>query len=502
MANGLILVGDIYYFQKSLPLKLANHLGVKIFKKSLGLDSRSEALKITAELNIVFTSIFKEFKRSVNVYDGYTQEEMKKLLLTEFYKIIDKYHTRALPVLPDRDTENKSVYTIKTLVEQYLSYIDEIKHLNINTITAHRAALHRIFHKFDSISITDLNLAHVRQTLTELSAGATVGTTKEYIAKLKTFLKWVTRHKDIAINSRIVNLIDDFNSGLKAEKVRDALDLNQLKRFFGPQYTEWFKHPYTYFPVLLLYVCGLRVSEALKLTVDDLVDYNGRTLIQIKDGKTENAKRYVVIPEIVNNLGFKFYVDNYLKTNPPPGACLWGRRIGSKYLATKVTKYLLTLGIKEGGKDRRYTEHSLRHSFATKLIASSVDDRFAKRYMGHSGSSLMTSRYFIQNVEAEDLLNQVDAKLSFDGELRYLRPFNLEGIKEYKISALRNISKNFKPIEIDPETMEYQAYIRVKKDFETWSRTELLYSDFESFDQLSMQAFLEVARAKFKKKST
>ena len=132
MSSGLIKVGDMYYFQKSLPVKLANHLGIKIFKKTLGLDSKSEAMKIATEINGVFAAIFKEFKRPVNAYSDYAPEEMKTLLLTEFYKVIDKYHPRSIPVLPDRNLAQKSVYKIKSLVEEYITYIDEIKHLEMN----------------------------------------------------------------------------------------------------------------------------------------------------------------------------------------------------------------------------------------------------------------------------------------------------------------------------------------------------------------------------------
>ena len=496
MSSGLIKIGDIYYFQKSLPVKLANHLGIKIFKKTLGLDSKSEAVKIANEINVVFATIFKEFKRPVNAYDDYTPEDMKTLLLTEFYKVIDKYHPRSLPVLFDRNLAPKTVYKIKTLVEEYITYIDEIKHLETNTITSNRSALNKFFHKWSSLCITDLDLAYTRQMLTELGDHSAPNTTKEYIVKVKTFFKWVSRHKDITIDPKIITLIDDFNAGLKAEKVRDALDGEQLRRFFGPKYAQWFKTPQTYFPVLLSYLCGLRVSEANNLTVDSVVFYKNRLLLQIKNGKTENAKRYVVIPEIAEWMGLRRYIDNYLKTDPRPGASLWRRTVTNRYLSTKVSEYLVSIGIKENSQDRRYTQHSLRHSFATKMIASSVDDRFAKKYMGHSGSSLMTSRYFIQNVEADDLLEHVDAKLSFDVELQDLQPFNLDGIIAENVAKIKELLATYDFADIDPDSQEYRMYLHYLKDFDALSRKQLVLSDFEHFDDLALQAFLDVIKTK------
>lgn len=436
MAKGLIKVGEIWYFQKSLPTKLGNLLGQKIFKKSLEIDSKSVAEKIAPELDAALSDIFKEYKRVINCYEEYTAEDMKKLLLTEFYRVCDKYNKKEVPTLVDRPSLTKSVYVIETLIKQFLDYLDEVKKLKTQTISLYKSAIYKFFEPVLKSSITDIHQQDTAKLLYALNSGGnTVNTVKEYLVKLKTFYKWVIEHKDIHIEQKIMTMISDFNSGLKSEKIRDALTLEQIRQFYGKRYSNTFKLSYYYFPVLISYTCGLRIDEAVSLQVRDLSVYKGRYIIQIRDGKTDAAKRYVVLPKILNNFGVKLYLENLLANNPEPTSFLWGKIKGDS-VSRQVTKYLILLGIKIDTKDRRYTEHSLRHSFATKLIAATVDERYAKKYFGHKGSSLMTSRYMIQNPEIDDILAQVDSKLDFSYELQDLTPFNneklvTEQIKKY-----------------------------------------------------------------------
>ena len=437
MTKGLIKVGEIWYFQKSLPTKLGNLLGQKIFKKSLEIDSKSIAVNIASELDVVLTEIFKEYKRISNCYDEYTSEDMKKLLLTEFYRVCDKYNKKELPTLVDRPSLTKSAYVVGTLIKQFITYLDEVKHLRTASIRQYNSAITSFFETELKTSITDIRQQDLSRLLVKLkSNGSAVNTVKEYLVKLKTFYKWVSSHKDIHIDQKMFTLISDFNNGIKSEQVRDALTLDQLRLFFGEEYPKRFKNANSYFPVLLAYTCGLRISEAAALQVRDLSIYKNRYVVQIRDGKTDAAKRYVILPNILNRLGVKRFLDDLLKQNPDPTSSLWGTAVTGPTLSARVTAHLLAIGIKTDSKDRRYTEHSLRHSFSTKLISATVDERYAKKYFGHKGSSLMTSRYMIQNPEIDDILAHVDSKLDFTFELQDLVPFDnvklvTEQIKNY-----------------------------------------------------------------------
>lgn len=445
MVKGLQKVGSIYYFQKRLPEKVAVRIGMKLFKRSLETDSLSQSEKYVIQLNEVFRNIFRELKRPYNAYDNYSGEDLLKLLTVEFYKVIDKDSKRVIATLENKYLSVKPTGKhFKTLIDLYINYIDEVKHLSDNSIRSYKVCLMGFFKPVLNATIDVLTPDKMRELIDIDVKANQVNTVKDHIVKNKTFFKWIEETEEITFDSKVIKVMTDANAGLKSEKVRDALTIDQLKLFFGAKYIEEFSTPYLYFPLLLCYVCGLRINESLSLQVRDLTIYKNRYVIQIRDGKTENAKRYVILPRILNKLGMKLYLDDLLKTNPNPESSLWGRAVRYNYISAKVKNHLIALGIKENGQDRRYTEHSLRHSFATKLIASSVDERYAKRYFGHSGSSLMTNRYMIQTPEIEDILNQVDAKLDFDEELADLKPLLFTSKDDLILERKRFVRKYIK----------------------------------------------------------
>lgn len=450
MEKGLLLVGRIYYYQKRIPEKLANVLGVKMYKRSLETDSFNAAKKYVARLNEVFNGIFKEYKRMVNAYDDYSKEDMMKLLQVEFYKVVDSDNKRVVAVLEDKYlNKSKSGKKIKSLVRQYLDYLNDVKKLSNSTIRSIRSAIGVVSTLYGEKTVAELSTDDVKNVIDQYNKTSLSSSVKTYVTKLKSFLKWIQDSEDVIIPKAVFKFIADYRAGIKTEDVRDAFRVEQIKQIFSEGYIKEFRKPYYYFPLLLSFTCGLRMGEARAITIADVIKYKDRYLIRISEGKTENAKRYVVLPRILHDLGFNLYYDQVKNENPE--SSLWGKSVSITSIGKKFSKYLIKLGIKADMKDRRYTEHSLRHSFATKLIASGVDERYATKYFGHSGSSLMESRYLIQTPEIEDILTQVDAKLDFSNELAELPPLftvtKEQLLAERKRFIRKFIKENYRDIE-------------------------------------------------------
>lgn len=494
MAKGLLLVGRIYYYQKKLPSAAVQKLGMKIYKRSLETDSLTQAEKYVTKLNEVYKAIFKELKRPITAYDDYTREDMIKLFNVEFYKVIDQDNKRSLAVLENKYLTKKNSYKhISTLINLYVSYLEDVKHLKPNTITAVESSLKTVFSQDLNKTIEDITTDKITEILNNLQEKRTAGTVKEYITKIKTFFRWIEDSEDITIDRTIYKVVSDINIGIKSEQIRDAFTLDQLKLLFGVKYIQWFKTAYTYFPVLLGYLCGLRIDEANSLKVKDVTPYKDQFVLQIREGKTDNAKRYVITPKILNKFGLKYYIDKLLKTNPNSESSLWQTPVRTTTLSTKFTEYLLSLKIKENPKDRRYTEHSLRHSFATKLIAASVDDRFAKKYVGHSGSSLMTSRYLIQIPEIEDIIAHIDSKLDFSYELSDLVPFNNA---EMILEQIKSFSYNQFDLDLCGTTEERLEQL-IKESYQ--KNLEQIIEEFGVRDSLKKIVLYEVYKRKYMK---
>ena len=143
----------------------------------------------------------------------------------------------------------------------------------------------------------------------------------------------------------------------------------------------------------LLYGCGLRISEALSLTVADAP--LGRSLRIIgKGGKTRVAP---VLPAVADA------VEAYRRLCPfprDPAAPLFrakrGGPLSPRHVQAAMQRLRGALGLPPSA-----TPHALRHSFATHLLGAGADLRSIQELLGHASLST-TQRY--TGVDAAGLL--------------------------------------------------------------------------------------------------
>jgi integrase/recombinase XerC len=136
--------------------------------------------------------------------------------------------------------------------------------------------------------------------------------------------------------------------------------------------------------ILLLYGCGLRISEALSLDRDD-VPRDGALTITGKGGKTRMVP---VLPVVVQA------IDDYLRRCPhgagAEGPLFVGMR-GGRLNARTVQKRIQELRA-ELDLPPETTPHAMRHSFATHLLGAGGDLRAIQELLGHASLST-TQRY-------------------------------------------------------------------------------------------------------------
>jgi integrase/recombinase XerC len=149
---------------------------------------------------------------------------------------------------------------------------------------------------------------------------------------------------------------------------------------------------------MLLYGCGLRVSEALGLTGAALPL---GTALRIR-GKGDKERMVPVIEPA------RAAVKRYLALCPYPparGAPLFravrGGALGSRQVARVVQAVRMQLGLPASA-----TPHALRHSFATHLLAAGGDLRAIQELLGHA--SLSTTQAYT-GVDAARLMEVYDA---------------------------------------------------------------------------------------------
>lgn len=142
--------------------------------------------------------------------------------------------------------------------------------------------------------------------------------------------------------------------------------------------------------MMLLYGAGLRVSEALSLTMDHLPLKSSMALTG-KGGKTRVVP---ILPVVIEA------IDKYVQLCPYPlvkGTALFRGVRGGPLSARQMQ---LDMQVLRGylGLPETATPHALRHSFATHLMAGGGDLRTIQQLLGHEDLST-TQRYTGVDVE-------------------------------------------------------------------------------------------------------
>ncbi len=135
---------------------------------------------------------------------------------------------------------------------------------------------------------------------------------------------------------------------------------------------------------MLLYGCGLRISEALSLTFGEVKKIKDTLIIK---GKGQKERLVPILPMV------KKALMAYAKIHPtqnPAAAFFMGAR--SEVLNPGVVQRNVRLIRKYLNLPETLTPHALRHSFATHLLQGGSDLRTVQELLGHASLSA-TQRY-------------------------------------------------------------------------------------------------------------
>lgn len=138
--------------------------------------------------------------------------------------------------------------------------------------------------------------------------------------------------------------------------------------------------------VMLLYGCGLRISEVLALTTADLPL---KDILRIQ-GKGNKERQVPLLPEVREVTMHYIKMCPYIGKEGQPVPLFWGAK-GKPLLAPVFRKQLQLLRVAYGLPDYT-TPHALRRSCATHLLSNGGDLRSIQQLLGHVNLST-TQRY-------------------------------------------------------------------------------------------------------------
>jgi integrase/recombinase XerD len=144
----------------------------------------------------------------------------------------------------------------------------------------------------------------------------------------------------------------------------------------------------------LMYGCGLRVSEVVKLNKRD-INYDEKLIhIRLSKGRKD---RFVGIPESISKDLMKF---SDLQENTVLFPSNRGGRLSIKTIQEIVKSAAIRAGI-----TKRVHPHMLRHSYAAHLLEQGTDLRLIQKLLGHSDIKttqiyLSVSNQMIKNIKS------------------------------------------------------------------------------------------------------
>lgn len=269
---------------------------------------------------------------------------------------------------------------IKSLVNDYLNYLEIEKNRSIKTRVNYERYLKRFF-GFSKISRTEqISQDLVRQYRLWLNRqGVKRNTQNYYLIALRNFLKYLAKRDLKALSA------DKIELGKQSERQVTFLESKEVEQLLSAPIDNSFKSLRDKAILELLFSTGLRVSELCGLNRDSInlskKSSSGEFSVRGKGGKvrlvfiSEKAeialKNYLEKRQDVDPALFVRYVKNISKAE---NLRLTSRSVERliKYCAAKV------------GISKKVTPHTMRHSFATDLLTNGADIRSVQELLGHS----------------------------------------------------------------------------------------------------------------------
>jgi site-specific recombinase XerD len=185
----------------------------------------------------------------------------------------------------------------------------------------------------------------------------------------------------------------------RREKLPVVLDPEEAKQLLSVK-----RSPVARMCAILMYSCGLRISEAVQLKVRDI---DGRRMVVIVRGGKGNKDRHIPLPRRTLEL-----LRDYWRHHHPKNWLF--NTLDGRPLADHSVRYYLKKARRDSGIKKRVSCHTLRHSYATNLMAKGLDVRVIQVLLGHR--SLKTTTLYLHLTSSvmesvQDVINDLMADL-------------------------------------------------------------------------------------------
>lgn len=297
-------------------------------------------------------------------------EHLRPLAYVDFSEVVKKTEVVRKEKTPIPNNTLKPTPTaqltepVQQEIEKFMSWLKS-KRYSSNTIKTYTEAL-RTFLKYyaskPSSQITNDDLIQFNNDYI-LKSNYSASFQNQVVNALKLYFSAIENRKidpELIHRPRRANTLPNVLSKQEVKMVLDALQ-NQKHRAM----------------LSLIYACGLRSGELLKLKAEH-VD-SKRSLLIIKGAKGNKDRIVPLSTKIIEMLR------TYYKAFKPKTYLFEGQNAGTAY-DSRSLQLVIKQAVAKAGIKKPVTLHWLRHSYATHLLEAGTDLRYIQEILGHKSS--------------------------------------------------------------------------------------------------------------------
>ena len=159
--------------------------------------------------------------------------------------------------------------------------------------------------------------------------------------------------------------------------------------------------------IQLFYSSGMRLEECSRLKIADIDSKNMR--IKVVEGKGKKDRFTLLSSFALTTLR------EYFRKHRPAIYLFEGKQKG-KSMHCRSIEFNVELAMKQAGfKDKGFSAHTLRHSFATHLLDTGTDLHTIKELLGHSNISTTMIYLHLQTHRCSRIINPLDQLNNLQG---------------------------------------------------------------------------------------
>jgi integrase/recombinase XerC len=282
------------------------------------------------------------------------------------------------------------------IVREYLSYIESVKGCSAKTVEAYGNDLSRYVNYCVNNDIVPEKAStwEVRKFISDLSAERmSAASVNRCLSSVRGFYRW-----QIRFNKRTDNPCTAIKNVKMPQKLPSVLWENEMADFASLPDTAGFLWPVRDKALILtMYSAGLRISEAVSISIENIDKKLEKAKITGKGGK----QRYVFFSDEAKTAIAEYLPERSARLrmtgiDDKKGALFINRK--GNHISVSGIRWIISRYAQYYGFGKNIHPHSLRHSFATHLVNAGCDVRVVQEMLGHSSLST-TQRYTHVNIE-------------------------------------------------------------------------------------------------------